>query len=464
MAAQGELELPDLANRVLGGVAAYVDAKVGALHVKDGDRLRPVAIWGEALGPGQAVALLPKEGTLRRVAADGRLLVLESFAEEGPEQGAGRSSAGSHPERAHRLLLAPTTASGRVNGVVALAFSHSPGEQEKELLGRLAEPVGMALHSALHRRRLEQLLAETQRQAEQLTRQRQELFEVNASLERQKRELLANQRALSESAETLQLQRAQLSEQLEKLRESLRLNETFAAVLGHDLRNPLAAIMASAETIERHTHEDRSRAAATRIRSSGLRMRRMIEQLLDFSRVRLGGEVAVRPAPTSLLELCQKTLQELQSALHDHRIELRSEGDPSGSWDGDRLLQVLSNLIGNAARHGDASRPIQIGIDGRRNEWVVLRIRNGGVIPPEILPHVFEPFRSRRPGRRSGDGLGLGLYIVRQMVLAHGGRVEARSSEEGGTLFELTLPRSVRSVDVRSVLQEPGDLREAAQP
>ncbi|HVL58365.1 MAG TPA: hybrid sensor histidine kinase/response regulator, partial [Burkholderiaceae bacterium] len=239
----------------------------------------------------------------------------------------------------------------------------------------------------------------------------------------------------------LQRQREQLALQLDALREALRLNEMFAAVLGHDLRNPLSAILNGAALLQRRSGDELVVATAQRIRRSGERMSRMIDQLLDLSRTRAGGFDALELAPIDLVPVCQKILEELEPAAAQRRARLVHHGDTVGRFDADRLAQVFSNLLGNALRHGDPREPVDVTIDGRDAASLVVSVRNGGVIAAELLPQLFEPFRS---GAAHGSGgLGLGLYIVHQIVLAHGGRVSVRSTPQSGTTFEVVLPREV---------------------
>jgi signal transduction histidine kinase len=120
-------------------------------------------------------------------------------------------------------------------------------------------------------------------------------------------------------------------------------------------------------------------------------------------------------------------------------LQRRQSGDLHGEWDAPRLEQVISNLVGNSLRHGDPTQRVALRLDGGHASQVWFRIENGGQVPADILPHLFEPFR-RGNGRR--EGLGLGLYIVEQIAIAHGGGITAHS-ENGLTRFELSLPRRV---------------------
>jgi two-component system sensor histidine kinase/response regulator len=226
-----------------------------------------------------------------------------------------------------------------------------------------------------------------------------------------------------------------------RLREELRLNETFAAVLAHDLRTPLSAILGSAEIVVRTVAADPGAAAARRIRSSARRMTRMIEELLDFARARVAGGIPLTPRAADLGHILAKVKAEVEAGgTADIRIEV--EGALDGTWDRDRLAQVLSNLVGNAVRHGEAGAPVRVAVDGTAAERVRIAVHNAGCIPADVLPVLFEPFRGGRPGAAGDAGIGLGLFIVRHIVEGHGGTVEGRSSGADGTTFVVTLPRA----------------------
>jgi two-component system, sensor histidine kinase and response regulator len=235
-------------------------------------------------------------------------------------------------------------------------------------------------------------------------------------------------------------QKQQLARQLAELTETLRLNELFTAVLGHDLRNPLSAILNTASLLERIAKDDVVKQSAARMVNSGRRMSRMIDDMLDLTRARLGGGIPLRRQEIECSQIVQRVIQEAQGAFPEGRFETRQAGEVSGFWDADRLTQATSNLVANALEHGDKNDPVEVALNGTRADWVTLAVTNTGVIPPEILPHLFDPFRGsqRQLGRR--DGLGLGLYIVQQIVLAHGGRVDVKT-DETRTTFVVEIPR-----------------------
>ncbi|HTJ45462.1 MAG TPA: ATP-binding protein [Kofleriaceae bacterium] len=228
----------------------------------------------------------------------------------------------------------------------------------------------------------------------------------------------------------------------EALERTVRYNEMFTAMLGHDLRNPLGAISTGAQLLVRRTDDERIVTPANRILSSSERMARMIDQLLDFTVARLGRGLELHRERVDLSAVARQVIGELEAVYASRSIELSIAGDPAGAWDADRLSQSLSNLLGNALEHGALGAPIQLELDGRAPDTLTVRVKNGGAIPPELLPVVFEPFRGSRRAERRSRGLGLGLYITREIARAHGGRLDVASTIETGTCFELELPRA----------------------
>ncbi|MBA3456379.1 MAG: HAMP domain-containing histidine kinase [Deltaproteobacteria bacterium] len=228
-----------------------------------------------------------------------------------------------------------------------------------------------------------------------------------------------------------------------------RSKDLFLGVLGHDLRNPLGAIMMA--TTVMLTQEGAAWAhakTAGRILTSATRMEEMIGDLLDFTRTRLGGGIPVVPEKMDLEELCQQTVDEIV-AFHPRRVvRIDAGGQLHGMWDRGRIGQVLSNLIGNAHQHGSRSAPVDVVLRGEADR-VVLTVHNQGtVIDPDHLGDIFDPFRKALGDRavpKATGSIGLGLYIVRAIVAAHDGTI-AVESMESGTTFKVTLPRKMAAV------------------
>jgi PAS domain S-box-containing protein len=226
---------------------------------------------------------------------------------------------------------------------------------------------------------------------------------------------------------------------VEKQAEHFR--ELFVGMLGHDLRNPLGAIVLSATLVlERGGLPAEDERILHLLLSSAERMNRMIEQILDFTRGRLGGGIPIVRKRIDLCELVRRIIDEGAVAHPERVFDLVMPFACEGEWDPDRLEQVVSNLVGNAITHGLANRPIQIRV-ACAGEIVELVIQNEGApIPAELLPVLFDPFRRGAAPGTSTRGLGLGLYITEQIVHAHRGKIRVQSTAEDGVTFAVTLP------------------------
>jgi sigma-B regulation protein RsbU (phosphoserine phosphatase) len=220
-----------------------------------------------------------------------------------------------------------------------------------------------------------------------------------------------------------------------------KFQEEMLGIVGHDLRNPLGAILTATELLKTSSLSSTNHAKMLRqIDSSAVRMTRIIDQLLDVTRTRLGAGISVVPQDSSLLSIVNGVLEELALAYPKTKFEVTTTDDVRGSWDPDRLGQVISNLASNAAQYGRPGDPVSLSIEHTESN-VVIRVRNtlrDAPISPEMLSVLFEPYRR---GKTEGHktGLGLGLYIVRAIVRAHRGTIDVQSTE-AGTVFRVVLP------------------------
>lgn len=226
--------------------------------------------------------------------------------------------------------------------------------------------------------------------------------------------------------------------------------DMFLAILSHDLRNPLGAIAMSAQALPMAS-ENKSEIleCGLRISRSASVMERMISDLLDYTRTRLGAGMPIKPGPVDLAALTSELIEEFRAAHSQRAIEYRAEGDLNGQWDSDRIRQAVSNLIGNAIQHGSPDFPVTLSLRGEAAN-VFISIHNGGdPIPPGELPRIFNPLirgssaehpKSNRPG-----SIGMGLYIAREVAKSHGGWIDVISTVEEGTSFTIRLPRQFGS-------------------
>jgi signal transduction histidine kinase len=214
-------------------------------------------------------------------------------------------------------------------------------------------------------------------------------------------------------------------------------------VVGHDLRTPLSAIMIGADLMARRggiaPEQERT---LSRIHQSAYRATHIIHDLLEYSRRRAGGPLPIHKQPIRVADACERAVLEHRTVRRDVEVSLCQQGDTALEADAARISQVASNLIGNAIQHGQG-RPVDVLVDGKPDEVVLCVHNRGPPIAPEVLPRIFEPFQrdaSDVAGARAGS-VGLGLYIVREIVSAHQGWVEVESTAERGTTFTVRLPR-----------------------
>lgn len=233
-----------------------------------------------------------------------------------------------------------------------------------------------------------------------------------------------------------------------------RSKEMFVAILGHDLRSPLGAIITGSQfMLETGNLVDPFRALTTSITRSAIRMNQMVSDLLDFTRIQLGSGMPITRSEMDLASEAADAVEEVRVAHPGRVLKLNASGDLKGSWDAGRIGQVLSNLLNNAVQHGSATSSISITVRGETNE-VVLQVHNlGPPIQPANLPGLFDPYKRLHGGEATGalaSSLGLGLYIVERIVAAHGGVIHVTSSADAGTYFTVRLPRHVSTLLAKS--------------
>jgi signal transduction histidine kinase len=254
---------------------------------------------------------------------------------------------------------------------------------------------------------------------------------VKAALRARHRQYMARQTLLT------------LERQEGEARHRADFEQQLIGIVSHDLRNPINAISLSAELLlRREGLPAREKGLASRIMSSADRATRMIRDLLDFTQARLGGGIHIEPKAVDLHAMAREAVEEVAVAYPERRILFEGTGEAWGEWDADRLVQVLTNLITNAVTYSPQDSLVKV---AARDEGsaVVLEVHNSGApIPPERLPSIFQPMqRAVARTDTSSRSVGLGLYIVQHIVLAHGGTIDVRSSEAEGTTFTVRLPR-----------------------
>ena len=237
-----------------------------------------------------------------------------------------------------------------------------------------------------------------------------------------------------------------LAESISRYTEDVdRSKDMFVAILGHDLRSPLGAILtASRFMLDDGELPEPSQSLTASIARSAARMNAMVGDLLDFTRSRLGSGVPIARAPMDLAKEAANAVDEARAAHPERVFKLNVSGDLRGSWDSARIGQVLANLLGNAVQHGARDSTISVTARGESADVVVQVHNRGPEIPAQHLPGLFSPFKRIQADGTAGDAwssLGLGLHIVERIVTAHGGSMDVKSSVEGGTFFTVRLPR-----------------------
>lgn len=240
-------------------------------------------------------------------------------------------------------------------------------------------------------------------------------------------------------AEEEHIRLARAEEEHREIQRTAEFRERFIGIVSHDLRNPLNSIMMSASLMVRSPELPPQLARTVgRILSNGERIAGMVSDLLDFTRGRLGEGIPVAPTAIDLEPIAVQVVDELEQVHPSRRILYEARGNTLGVWDGPRIGQVISNLVGNALEHGEPERPVRVALDAGVDVVRVSVHNEGTPIPPDVIERVFDPFC--RGGSKVSGGLGLGLFIASEITRAHGGTINVTSSD-GGTTFTVSLPR-----------------------
>jgi PAS domain S-box-containing protein len=240
-------------------------------------------------------------------------------------------------------------------------------------------------------------------------------------------------------------EQAQIQRSMEQLALARDFERSILAIVSHDIRNPLHAIGLALHGIKRSADPVSLVQKQADVIARGVkRIEHIVGDLLDLSRVREGSGIVVEPKLVDLRALCRQVIDEVEVVAHDREFTFNCDVDGAGAWDEHRILQAISNLASNAVQHGTPGTPVHVRLTGD-DDKVAVEIHNRGAIPHEILPFIFEPFRSGQQHGSRGDGLGLGLFIVKSIANAHGGGLEVNSSN-GATMFRLVLPRHTQTM------------------
>ena len=233
----------------------------------------------------------------------------------------------------------------------------------------------------------------------------------------------------------------------DELRQRAEFDQQLIAIVSHDLRNPLNAIgMATALLLKRGELDEQNVKMIRRIMASSDRAVRLIRDFLDFTQARVAGRVPVTPGPANIRDIARQAFDEVHLSHQGRTATFEHQGSETGNWDADRLAQLIGNLLGNAFQHSPESSVVRLSTRGYADHVEIEVSNEGNPIPPSDLARLFEPFERGADARPSGRSVGLGLYISKQIVAAHEGTIDVRSTAEAGTVFTVRLPRGAAAL------------------
>ena len=460
---QGEQRLEVLGAHVLDFLASYLDAQIGSLYITENpSRLRRFA--GYAVAPEQMRdTIISGEGLLGQAARENRLLHIKNVPD-----GYLTVASSLGRTRVRELLVAPAAVDGAVQGVVEMGFLRPVEPADLELLERVSESLGVAVRASKDRTRLEELLAETQRQSEELQAQQEELRVSNEELEVQTRALKESQARLESQQVELEQTNAQLEEQAqllesqkdelgkaqtvltEKASELERTNQyksEFLANMSHELRTPLNSTLILAKLLADNKAgnlTDEQVKFAQTISSAGGELLTLINDILDLSRIE-AGKLDVNAESVAVARIVESHLHSFEAVAQGKGLKYTATiapGTPQTlDTDPARLGQILKNLLSNALKfteHGEVA--LHVATDAGGN--LTFAVRDTGIgIPAHQQGLIFEAFRQADGStHRKYGGSGLGLSISRDLARLLGGDVTVTSVPNEGSVFTLTLP------------------------
>ena len=470
---QAEMRLDQLGETVLGFLAEYMDARVGAAYIADREgnfrRFAAFALPGEmadeVLRPGQGLLgeVLRQKSQIRvRDVPPGYLPVSSATGRADPRE----------------LLLCPAAVDGVVHAVIELGFLRQVGAPDLDLLGRVADALGVAVRSSKDRTRLEELLQETQRQSEELQTQQEELRVSNEELEEQGRALKVSTAQLESQQVALEQTNAQLEEQMQmleaqrddlsraqealqqkadELERASQYKSEFLANMSHELRTPLNSSLILAKVLADNKHgnltEEQVRFAQT-ITSANQDLLALINDILDLSRIE-AGQVEVNVESLSVASTARNLLRGFEPQARQKRIALNLVIEPGTperiETDAQRLGQIIKNLLSNALKFTDRGE-VALRVTGGPDDTLHFAVRDTGVgIAQDQQSIFFEAFRQADGSvhRRYG-GTGLGLSISRDLAHLLGGEITVQSAPGEGSVFTLVLPRVYQAPSIEA--------------
>ena len=463
---QGDQSLEKLGNNLLGFLAGFVEAQVGAVYIADAGQYRRFAAY--AIPSDGPEAVRPGDGLVGQAAKDKRALRVRDVP-----AGYLPISSGIGKGTPNELVVVPASIDGVVHAVLELGFFGATDADQRELLSRVSESIAVAVRAAKDRQRLEELLQETQQQAEELQAGAEELRVSNEELEEQGRALRESQAHLEVQQSELEQINSQLEEQTQLLEhqkdelakaqvilsarsdELQRANEyksEFLANMSHELRTPLNSTLILAKLLADNKDGNLTPAQvkfARTITSAGNDLLALINDVLDLSRIE-AGKVELAPEQISVAAAVESLVKTFQPTAEQNHLRFSWVVEPGVpeqiETDPQRLGQILKNLLSNAFKFTEKGE-VAMRVFSPQSGTVAFAVRDTGVgIAPHQQEVIFEAFRQADGSiHRKFGGTGLGLSISRDLAALLGGAISVQSALGEGSVFTLTVPQAFTS-------------------
>ena len=440
------IDAQELSRAALQVMTEYADLHFGAVYVHDAETGTLVRVGAYALG-GEGNVVPVGEGILGQAAASRRSVLVQDIPADTPFRV--RFGFDQVPPRA--VLAEPLLGSERrLVGALLVGSLHSLSSDAIEFLRISAQQLGLSLQNALAHQRVQALAAELQdknelleAQNEELQAQAEEIQAQNEELRAQNEEIQAQNDELQRQGEQLAMQNEKLSAANQALQEAERRREEYIHIISHDLRNPLTAILGSAQLIQRAPNPSPhvTRGVETIIHSAR-RMNAMLADLVESARLE-SGQLSLRRERLDLRRFLLEFRERLAASPDAQGERIRvclPEGSLAASVDATALDRILMNLLSNALKYSEPDTEVTLALQGREGEAVIAVSDRGRGISAAELPKLFQRYYRTQEAREHRDGLGLGLYITRGLVQAHGGRIWVESEVGKGSTFYFSLP------------------------
>ena len=424
------IELQPLADGALRRLMVYTGVESGAVYLLDRPNrlMKPIASYGlqeldkDRLG----------EGLLRQAAAEGRTVV-DQCALIGAPLGMRPATGGPAPST---VVATPAVFRGEPVGGIVVASGSGVSDEAISFIEHVSQQLAVSLQNALVHLELQRLVEDLKNKNELLAVQNEELQALNEEVQAQNEEL--------------QAQNEELARQRKALYESDRSKDEFLSVASHELKGPVTSLKGFTQLLLRQATmrpelSEYSEHLRTIDRQASVLVAR-VNRLLDASRAKMG-RLDMRPNPTDLAALVRDQVEQAQVKTSEHTIVFEWCGsEVIGNWDRDHLEQAIGNLLDNAVRYSPNGGKVQVTLQVENGEACVTVADSGIGIPQESLPKIFQPyFRHEAAKRVKADGMGVGLYITREIILAHGGRIWVESEVGKGSAFHVALPLAASS-------------------